>query len=744
MASNKEILRVEIDTAEFDEFRHKFDLYEAAVKAMPGNWRNASAEIITQKTNFEKMVASVDGMYRAMERATIAQSASSRVLEATGLTFVSMWKSGKHFKDNIVHATQSLNRWTKLTAIFSGLLGAGGLFGINRMATSVAGQRTSATGLGISYGEQASFLTNFGRLGNAEGILQGFSEAETDVTKKWALRQYLGHTESGDPAKDFAEGLPKFKQFVDQYKNNIGLLGPQLEARGYGHLGITTETARIVQGTSAEEIAQISGGYQSGIAGRLGLDPDTAKKWTDFTIHLEKAGREVEIVFAKGVKNLINPLGNLSGAVVHLTETLLKEDSLTSGLIKDLGKGIKDFADELGSGQGKVAEIGKDISAILKWIDAIVAKAPNTLAVATGIGVGARFGGTAVAAGTALARSRVAGAVVRAGASAAGYVAGEVAASPGALAVGGLLATTTPLNKGEDEQARQRRFHEGRFAPEHMKQRHKFGHPHHAAFKPGAAVPVTAEPGSPWNRISHPRRYQGQMTIGTESFDYASGSESRGRGSSPFGDHQITYFDPSAMHGRGGGAFRTQDVYDPQTGDRRGAVEIHVSRQDDVDRIQTAGCFGIPQSQWASTKRALQEYMRIHGGATLRVSPSGHAEVIPPGRSPLASYASGQATGASSPRRRSFGHPHMGRGHHPATIGRKQQSMNIEDHTGGMVHVASSRSYDHSIESGERREREYFTNPIHSIPPGSSEMPKSLVPVPERQFPHGPGNLGVG
>jgi hypothetical protein len=36
------------------------------------------------------------------------------------------------------------------------------------------------------------------------------------------------------------------------------------------------------------------------------------------------------------------------------------------------------------------------------------------------------------------------------------------------------------------------------------------------------------------------------------------------------------------------------------------------------------------------------------------------------------------------------------------------------------------------------------TNPLHKIPPGSPEMPKSLVPVPERTFPRNnpPANVG--
>jgi len=130
----------------------------------------------------------------------------------------------------------------------------------------------------------------------------------------------------------------------------------------------------------------------------------------------------------------------------------------------------------------------------------------------------------------------------------------------------------------------------------------------------------------------HPARYQGKMKIGDETFDYASGSGRMGRGSSPFGSHPIMGFDRSALGGRGGGAFRTRDVYDPQTGDKRGAVEIHMSNQDDVNRIETHGCFGIPRLQWPRAKAALQKYLKEHpGGATLMVSPNGEASIVPRG-----------------------------------------------------------------------------------------------------------------
>jgi hypothetical protein len=668
MAANKEILVAEIDDSAFSEFKKKFDAYEAAVKAMPPQWQAAGTHVAAHKNQFERLAANASALYRSLERATIEQSASSRLFDASAGALAGMARSGRQFASSIRHATASLRHWTKLTAVFSGLLGAGGLFGISRMAESVARQRISAAGLGVSYGEQASFLTNFWRLGNAEGVLRGFSEAEIDVSKRYALRQYLGHAESGDPARDFAEGLLRFKALVD--KTPQQLLGPTLQQRGYEKLGIGIETARIVKGTPRSELEQLSRDYGADLATRLGLPPDIAKKWTNLATQMERAGSEIGAVFAKGFVKLTGPLARLSDAFIGFAEKMLKEGGPIVGWLKGFGSGIKRFADELGSGdlQKKAADIGRDIDAIIQLIEATSRNFP----LGAGIAVGTLLRGAATG------------------------VAGAIAGVPGAgaaVAVGGTAWLMNKLMPQHPELLRRSQEYEnagGSPASPHptMTRAHQesrertrkiFGHPHR---EPQNWTPDSGRPapqGTPWNRIYHPRRYQGKMTIDGQSFDYASGSENRGRGSSPFGDHPITMFDPAAMHGRGGGAFRTADVVDPQTGDKRGAVEIHMSRQSDISKVETAGCFGIPQSEWGGAKAALLRYMKGHGGATLRVHPNGQAEVIP-GHSQLANYS-------QKDRRTVFGHPSLG--HHPATKDRAQRHLMVYDNTGGLVTVGA-------------------------------------------------------
>jgi hypothetical protein len=677
MAGNKEILSVELDTSEFDSFKQQFDKYEAAVKAMPKHWQQSSGEIIAHRTNFEKMVAGASNFYRSMELATIQQSASSRILEATGLAWAGIHRSGKLFRNDIVHATQSLMHWTKLTAVFSGIIGAGGLFGINRMAASVAGQRTSAAGLGVSYGEQASFLTNFGRLGNAEGILQGFSEAEVDVSKKYALRQYLGHNESGDPAKDFAEGLGRFKSFVDQYKNNNELLGPMLHARGYDKLGIGTDTARIVQGMSAAEVAQLGRGYQGDLATRLGLPPDVARKWTDFSMQLEKAGEELNTIFARKVIRLAKPLEHLSESFVHLTENLLKDGSPISGWIKGLGRGIRNFAEELGSGtiQANASKLGQDIADVVKLFDAIIAKAPGGLAVLLGMGVGARLGGAAVGA--------IAGAV-GAGAAGVGAVAGATAWGMNKLMpqhpeklkrgqeyenAGGSPTSPHPAvteaNKGVMGY-----FNKGGYGP--FSQNAEFGRDLNI---PGPSAPHFGEGGIVTKRTVAVVGEHGPEAIIPLSGVNLGNIRARGGGWRKFetpSDAAHAIIDQLSRYPK---MFpRQRDI-----GTLAGALKRYAPRGDRNNPAE----YARQVEQWTGINRHSSmslgdpEYdARLIYGIARKEGHLGH-RTLEDFRSMFVRHG--------APLRRSFGHI----GHHPATIGRRDAGVTVQDNTGGLVSVSA-------------------------------------------------------
>ncbi len=345
--ANRPILEIDIDDSAFQGFLQKFNEHQEVMKALPSYWTAAGQEIEKQKTNFEKISSRLAAAGDSSIGIEKAQEGVGKLLEGAAISLGLLGTQGKLFAANIVRSTQSLLKWTKLTSLFAGIVGAGGLFGINRMATSVAGQRTSATGLGISYTEQASFLTNFRALGNPEAILKGFSEALSTPVGKAQIAHLIGHRPTGDAAETAAEALPKFKELVDKTPDEQ--LAKRLEALGYTKLGLGVEQAKAIRGIPREEIAERTRAYREGKTSALALDPAMAKKWTEFTTQMELAGRELEATFARGLAKLTPSLTDLSNAFVHLIDNLLKDGSPIKGWIDKLGKGLDDLVKSMES-----------------------------------------------------------------------------------------------------------------------------------------------------------------------------------------------------------------------------------------------------------------------------------------------------------------------------------------------------------------------------------------------------------
>jgi hypothetical protein len=139
-------IKVDVDSAEFVEFKKRFDDYAKTLSAIPDAWVDIAKATDRTKSNFESVANS---------------------MKVVGSTFVAIGASGKefyqvttstarHWKDlavstgtvskNILHATESLLKWT---GILSLVTGGAGLFGFDRLAHSVSTQRTEALGVGF-------------------------------------------------------------------------------------------------------------------------------------------------------------------------------------------------------------------------------------------------------------------------------------------------------------------------------------------------------------------------------------------------------------------------------------------------------------------------------------------------------------------------------------------------------------------------------------------------------------------
>ena len=375
-------IAVDVNSTEFQAFAAQFQKYADALKNIPATWKVIEHTAEKAKTHFESAADSV---------ATTAGSMAA-VQKSTGEFFHVTTSVGRHWKDlalstgsvakNIVGATESLLKWSGIVGIITG---AGGLFGFDRLAHSVASQRTGALGVGTDYASRAAFLTNFRRLGDPEGLLGRVSE---DVSSMGPQLRRLGLTPAemkGDTADVAIKALRKGAEIAAKTRQDLLDVVPQLQ--------IFSHEERMRLKAHPEEIEEMAGKFREDRKG-LGLSAADQKAYTDFTTQMERASRSIETIFVKGLVRLADPLKNLSAEVIKLVDKFMAKDGPLDELISELGKGIEWLAGEIDK-----PEFQKTVNDLISGIGSLAAslgglvtgflKFANWLGIGTGTSTGA-------------------------------------------------------------------------------------------------------------------------------------------------------------------------------------------------------------------------------------------------------------------------------------------------------------------------------------------------------------------
>ena len=376
----KSILEIDIDDAQFQEFYKYFQKYQQQVKDMPKAWANVGKNIddaSKSATEFSESTGNVHDNMSGTAAATAltaesllavlqAHAALSRKIasdekksadeakraadqqERSAKAWRGMSVGGRDLVRSIGNITASLLKWTSLTGIFAGLTGVAELFGLERLAANVGSGRKSSLGLGVTYGEQKSFETNYGRLFDPDAALSGVNSSLTDLSKRYALYG-AGLSESDIHGKGTGQVLtallPKLFALAD--RTPTSMLAQAIQARGIDQLGFTVQDFERMKATPLSERAEYAKNFQKGV-GAFGLDEQTQKAWQDLQVQLHSAGQQIETTFVKGLKPLVGPITALSKSVTNALSGFLSNPNLKNQ-ITDFGKGIEQFAKYVGS-----------------------------------------------------------------------------------------------------------------------------------------------------------------------------------------------------------------------------------------------------------------------------------------------------------------------------------------------------------------------------------------------------------
>ncbi|HGK4852408.1 TPA: hypothetical protein ACJ2X1_003854 [Yersinia enterocolitica] len=360
----KSIIDIDVNDDKFQSFMEKFNEYQAALDDLPEAWRGVAQGIDDTEKETAKARSELEGVAKSfsdgaaailsinsgldrlndsLDKANKNQSGFNKNAGAAKKFLSGATKDAKSLAGHIKDATTSLISWTSILGLFSGLIGAGGLFGINRLASGAASQRFTTLGLGTTSGGLDSTAINYQRaLSNPTGTLGAIRDSQLDLSKRWQFQAMGINNPDQDPAKLLPQMIRNARDIF--VKNGSNLQGA--EAHGLTNFFTLDDLNRFKNMSDAEIDSMEKRAAQD--SKQLQLSDQIQKQWTDFNVQLQRSGYSIENSFIRGLAPLAPQLTRLSDSVSGMIDSFLKSPELGKW-IDGLSQGIQKFGEYLAS-----------------------------------------------------------------------------------------------------------------------------------------------------------------------------------------------------------------------------------------------------------------------------------------------------------------------------------------------------------------------------------------------------------
>lgn len=389
----KSIVDIDVNDDKFVAFMERFREYQSALDDLPEAWRVAAVGIGESSKQTEKakgeakelgaefnavaeailtINSGIDRLNTNLEDSKKKQDEFNKRSRSAKGFLSDATKDAKSLAGHIKEATASLLSWGGIVGIFTGVLGVGGLFGINRLAATTGAQRFTSLGLGTSIGALDSTAINYQKaLGNPAGTLGAIRDSQMDLSKRWTFQAMGINNPDQDPAKLLPQMIRNARDIFVQ--NGSTLQGAQ--ARGLTNF-FTLDDLNRFKNMSDEEITAMEKRAQQD-ARMLQITDQQARQWQDFNVQLDYSSQSIRNAFVRGLGPLTPQLSKLSDALAGAIDTVLKSPELGKW-IDALAGGIERFGNYLASPTFKidvesfmsgVERLGRVIMKVLGWLD---------------------------------------------------------------------------------------------------------------------------------------------------------------------------------------------------------------------------------------------------------------------------------------------------------------------------------------------------------------------------------------
>lgn len=360
----KSIVDIDVNDDKFVSFMEKFKEYQAALEELPEAWRglahgatDATKETAKAKAEGDLLAkafsegasailtinSGLDRLTDSLDRANKSQEDFNKKARSSKGFLSDATKDARSLAGHIRDATTSLLSWGGIVGLFTGVLGVGGLFGLNRLAATTGSQRFTSLGIGTSIGALDSTAINYQKaLGNPTGTLGAIRDSQMDLSKRWTFQAMGINNPDQDPAKLLPQMIRNARDIF--VKNGSTLQG----ANAYGLTNFfSLDDLNRFKNMSDEEIDAMERRAQKD-AKLLQITDQQARQWQDFNVQLDYSGQSIRNTFVRGLGPLTPQLSKLSDALAGAIDTVLQSPELGKW-IDSLAGGIERFGNYLAS-----------------------------------------------------------------------------------------------------------------------------------------------------------------------------------------------------------------------------------------------------------------------------------------------------------------------------------------------------------------------------------------------------------
>lgn len=353
----KSIIEIDVQDDAFKAFVALFDKYQTALKKLPGAWNESGKAADGLSFSLSKVGDKIQGNVNLISKQTEEQRKLQRQIEASNRAWAEFGRNTVRIGATIKDISLNILKMGAVSGLFTG---AGGLFGMMSLASGAAATRRSAGELGVTSGQLRAANITYERMGNAGSMLETIANIKEDDTRRYLLTEMLGISQRDVEQKSAADLLPDVYSAIQRRYNdpNIvppGLRGSQAHLEAVGILPFTGSvgTARLIGGTSTQELDQLAGRYRSR-TGELTTTDAAGERFATFIEQIKAAGTALETTLQNRLVGLSEPISRLVRAFTNLARSGIESPQFEQG-IKSFAEYIEDFGSWVGSEEGKQA-----------------------------------------------------------------------------------------------------------------------------------------------------------------------------------------------------------------------------------------------------------------------------------------------------------------------------------------------------------------------------------------------------